>query len=148
MAMTDARSLPLIVETQAKPEDVKALLDGLSQHSGEATGIRDGELLCIFLRGSDQQVAGGAYGWTWGSACYIRYLFLPKEMRGLGLGTRIMGEVERKARARRCTQIVLETHDFQAPDFYRGLGFVVTGRVEDYPHGHSYLTMVKRLDGG
>jgi len=115
-------------------------LDGLSRHGGEATGIRDGELLCVFLRGSDQQVAGGAYGWTWGSACYVRYLFLPKEMRGLGLGTRFMGEVEREARARRCTQIAMETHDFQAPDFCRGLGFVVTGRVEDYPHGHSYLT--------
>ena len=146
--MNDAAKLPLAIETQAKPEDISVLSDGLSRHSGAATGIRDGELLCVFVRGGDQTVVGGAYGWTWGGGCYIRYLFVPEDMRGRGLGTRIMGEVEREARVRGCRQIILETHDFQAPNFDRGLGFSITGQVDDYPRGHSYLTMVKRLDGG
>jgi ribosomal protein S18 acetylase RimI-like enzyme len=145
--MKDAASHPLIVETRASPRDVSVLEDGLYQFNADATGIRDGELLCVFLRGSEQEVVGGAYGWTWGGACYIRYLFLPAEMRRLGLGTRVMNEVERAARARGCRQIILETHDFQASGFYRRLGFAITGQVEDYPRGHSCLTMVKRLDG-
>jgi ribosomal protein S18 acetylase RimI-like enzyme len=41
---------------------------------------------------------------------------------------------------------VLETHSFQAPGFYRKLGFDVIGRVDGYPRGHEYLTLVKRLD--
>jgi len=146
--MKDPASHLLIVETQASPRDVSVLEDGLSRFNAAATGIRDGELLCVFLRGSDHEVVGGAYGWTWGGACYIRYLFLPTEMRRRGLGTRVMNEVEREARARGCRQIVLETHDFQAPEFYRRLGFEITGKVEDYPRGHRSLTMVKRLDGG
>ncbi len=53
--------------------------------------------------------------------------------------------VEEEAVARRCEQIVLETHDFQAPAFYRKLGFTNVGGVAGYPRGHQYLTMLKRL---
>jgi ribosomal protein S18 acetylase RimI-like enzyme len=57
----------------------------------------------------------------------------------------MMRAIEQEAVARRCRQIVLETHDFQAPDFYRRLGFAVVDVVDGYPHGHQYLTMLKRL---
>jgi len=93
--MKDARNLPLIVETLAKPEDVNPLWNGISRHSGQATGVCEGELLVSLCGGATRRWSAGAYGWTWGGACYIRYLFVPKEMRGLGLGTRIMGEIER-----------------------------------------------------
>ena len=68
-------------------------------------------------------------------------------MRKQGHGSDLMHAVEAEARLCGCRQIVLQTHDFQAPEFYRRLGFEITGRVEGYPHGHQYLTMVKRLDG-
>jgi ribosomal protein S18 acetylase RimI-like enzyme len=57
-----------------------------------------------------------------------------------------MQAVEKEAKTRNCRQIVLETHDFQAPGFYQKLGFDVVGRVDDYPQGHQYLTLVKHLD--
>jgi len=57
-----------------------------------------------------------------------------------------MRAVEEEAKARQCRQIVLETHDFQAPGFYQKLGFDVVGRVGDYPNGHQYLSLVKNLD--
>jgi GNAT superfamily N-acetyltransferase len=146
--MTDAPDLPLVVETEAKPEDLRVLENGLYEFSRDATGIEDGKLLCLFLRNGEGITVGGAYGWTWGEACYIRYLFLPKDRRGHGEGRRLMRAFENEARARGCRQIVLETHDFQAPGFYRRLGFAMTGCVEGYPRGHSYITMVKRLDTG
>jgi GNAT superfamily N-acetyltransferase len=145
--MTDAPDPPMAVETKAGPADVRVLDDGLSAFGFEATGIHDGKLLCVFLRGPDGAAVGGVYGWTWGGACYIRYLYLPEDMRGRGLGTRLMSTIEAEARARGCRLIVLETHSYQAPDFYRRFGFVETGRVDGYPLGHSYLTMVKQLDG-
>src|SRR5262249_17478957 len=88
---------------------------------------------------------GGVFGWTWGATCYIRYLFVPAGMRRRGHGSRLMATVEAEAALRGCHQIVLETHDFQAPEFYRKLGFAITGRVPDYPCGHQYLPLVKRL---
>jgi ribosomal protein S18 acetylase RimI-like enzyme len=134
-----------LIESNPDPEYARFLEDRLYAFSVQATGIADGQLLAVPLRGTDGAVAGGAYGWTWGGTCYVRYLFVPADMRGRGHGTGIMRAVEREAVARGCGQIVLETHDFQAPALYRRLGFAVVGVIEGYPHGHRYLTMLKRL---
>jgi len=136
----------LVLETDPKPEDIRLLDDRLYAFNVQTTGISDGKFLAAFLRDKDGAVVGGIYGWTWGETCYIRYLFIPAEMRHLGHGRGLMQAVEAEARARGCRQIVLTTHDFQAPEFYRRLGFEMAGRIEDYPRGHQYLTMVKRLD--
>ncbi len=145
--MTHPPEQPLVVETDPRSEDIRALINGLDGYGRERTGITDGKLIGLFLRAGDGAAVGGAFGWTWGGACYVRYLFVPADRRGRGEGTRLMREVERVARERGCGQIVLETHSFQAPEFYRKLGFAVTGRVDGYPRGHSYMTLVKRLDG-
>jgi hypothetical protein len=52
---------------------------------------------------------------------------------------------EREAAARGCTQIVLETHDFQAPGFCLGLGFAIVGVIDDYPRGRRYMTSRKPI---
>ncbi len=50
------------------------------------------------------------------------------------------------ARAQGCERMVARTHDFQAPEFYRKLGFVPACDVE-YPQGHRNITFMKRLSG-
>ena len=135
----------LVLETEPSREDVRLLDDRLYAFNVQATGIADGKLLALFLRDKDGAAVGGIYGWTWGETCYVRYLFVPAEMRKQGHGSSLMHAVEAEAKARGCVQIVLQTHDFQAPEFYRRLGFEITGRVDGYPRGHQYLTMVKRL---
>lgn len=135
----------LTIETEPEPADIAVLEDRLYEFNTAATGIADGKLFGVFLRDAGGAVVGGAYGWSWGGTCHLRYLFIPAEMRGQGLGTRLMQAVEAEARARGGSQMLLETHDFQAPDFYRRLGFEVTAVVEGYPSGHSSLTMTKLL---
>ena len=144
--MTKPKPKPrLALEADPKPADVSFLEEQIYRHLVEQTGITDGAYLAVFLRGEDDAVAGGAYGWTFGGTCYIRFLFVPADLRGNGYGTRLMRAVEEEAVRRGCTQIVLETHDVQAPDFYRRLGFTVVGVVPDYPRGHERLTMLKPL---
>jgi GNAT superfamily N-acetyltransferase len=140
-------STRVVLETEPSREDVRLLDDRLYEFNVQSTGITDGKLLALFLRDKHGAVVGGIYGWTWGATCYVRYLFVPAEMRKQGHGSSLMHAVEAEARARGCGQIVLQTHDFQAPEFYRRLGFEITCLVEGYPRGHQYLTMVKRFDG-
>lgn len=141
------RETGLTWETEPDPAAVRFLEQQLYAFNVQATGVADGELFGIFLRGKDNAVVGGAEGWIWGGTCYVRHLFLPAALRGQGHGTRLMARIENEAKARGCVQIVLETHDFQAPDFYRELGFRLVGTVPHYPRGHQRFTFVKALGG-
>lgn len=143
--MSQPDNADIVVETEPKPEDIRLLDDRIYEFNVQATGISDGRLLAVFLKGADGSTIGGLFGWTWGATCYVRSLFIPAHLRNQGHGSRLMRAVEAEARARGCTQVVLETHDFQAPGFYHSLGFEIAGRIDGYPNGHQYLTMLKQL---
>lgn len=127
------------------PTDIDALHELLYAFNDEATGIGDGRNFAVWLRDDAGQVSGGCCGWTWGGTCFVDTLFLPAALRRQGLGSRLMAMVEATARTCGCSQIVLQTHDFQAPAFYERLGFSRTAAIPDYPRGHAHLTMVKPL---
>jgi GNAT superfamily N-acetyltransferase len=143
--MTFSRLPEPTFDTDPDPWAIRSLEDRLYEFNVQATGIADGQLYGLFLRDKDGVVIGGADGWTWGGTCYIRHLFVPEAMRGKGIGTRLMERIEEQAKARACELIVLESHDFQAPEFYRKRGYSVAGSVEGYPRGHRSFTYVKRI---
>lgn len=143
--MSKPVNIHMAVEMEPNLEDMRLLEDRIYEFNVQVTGVADGKLFARFLREADGVAVGGVSGWTWGGTCYVRHLFVPAHLRNQGSGTALMRAVEVEAKARGCVQIVLETLDFQAPEFYRRLGFKIVGRVVGYPHGHERLTMVKQL---
>lgn len=125
--------------------DIEFLEDRLYDFYVAATGVSDGGSLGVFLRDDARGIVAGAAGYTWGETCELRQVWVADSIRRHGLGRRLMAEVEAEARRRGCRQIVLTTHSFQAPDFYRKLGFEVVAEVPDFPRGYSALVMRKRL---
>jgi GNAT superfamily N-acetyltransferase len=105
----------------------------------EATGSSDGRMLTLRAVDGAGRLVAGLSGWTWGGCAYVDVLWVSTEHRRQGLGTRLMDAAEQEAVARGCTLIVLSTHSFQAPDFYRARGYVQTGRTNDYPVGHAQI---------
>jgi GNAT superfamily N-acetyltransferase len=121
---------------------LEAEIDGFNQ---AATGLRDGRWLAAFVRAADGRLRAGLSGHTWGGCCEIRFLWVRDGERRAGLGSALLGAAEREARARGCDQVVLSTHSFQAPGFYRRHGYVEVGRVAGYPRGHAQIWLCKRL---
>jgi len=138
--------LTITVESAPKPEEIRVLDEGLYAFNVAATGHTEGGLFGIFLREAQGTVVGGANGWVWGGTCHVQFLFVPAQLRGLGHGSKLMAAVETEARARGCARIILETYDYQAPEFYRRRGFVAVATIEEYVQGHRLFVLVKRLD--
>ncbi|MGW7252579.1 GNAT family N-acetyltransferase [Streptomyces sp. NPDC054834] len=91
-------------------------------------------------------LAGGLVGHTWATWLHVTYLWVDARHRGAGLGSHLLKEAERIARADRgCHSARLETWDFQAPDFYRGQGYEVVCVIPGYPPGITEYTLTKRL---
>jgi ribosomal protein S18 acetylase RimI-like enzyme len=67
------------------------------------------------------------------------------DWRGRGIGKELLGKAEAEAIRRGCAQIVLDTHSFQAPGFYTKHGYQIIGAHQDYPKGHQFYYLGKKL---
>ena len=109
------------------------------------TGYDDGRSLSCFLRGDDGKMYAGLDGFTWGGYAMIEWLWVAEESRGNGLGRRLVLAAEREAAARGCSVVRVNTHTFQAPDFYRTLGYSEIGTAADAPVGYGEVFFAKLL---
>jgi ribosomal protein S18 acetylase RimI-like enzyme len=123
----------------------QALEDRLIAFNVETTGIDDAVELAYAVRDEHGELIAGLYGWTWGGTCQIDSLWVAAGHRTDGFGSDLLTRAEAEARARGCHQMLVETHSFQAPDFYPRFGFEVVTVVEGYPTGHQNVLLRKRL---
>ena len=134
------------IETEPDPKDIAFIEDRIIEFNYAETGIRDGELLAIFQRAENNAITAGIYGWTWGGVCEIRFLWVQSERRRQGTGKQLLAQAEQEARRRGCHKITLNTHSFQAPNFYQKYGYQIIGVVDDYPRGYQNIFLQKILD--
>ena len=139
---------PELLPCEPTPEDVQYLEDRLYEHNSGATGISDGKLIGFFSRDESGRIIAGICGNTWGGGCEIRQFWVEQSHRDRGLGTLLFQAAEREARRRGCSQMLLMTFSFQAPEFYQRNGFEIVATISDHPRGHRNLLMRKRLDDG
>ena len=135
----------LVMGTDPTPAEIDFLEQRLYEFNSRATGIADALGLTVFGRDAQGEVIAGLCGHTWGGCCEIRQVWVHEKHRGQGIGRRLLGAAEAEARRRGCFQIVLATHSFQAPEFYRKLGFEIVDSLPDYPRGHQHLHLRKLL---
>jgi GNAT superfamily N-acetyltransferase len=126
--------------------DLQERLDKeISEFNAAVTGHHDGRMLSVVVRGDDDDLLAGLYGWTWGGCGYVDLLWVRDDQRGHGLGARLLATAEAEIRRRGCDRVALNTHSFQAPDFYARFGYTECGRTPGYPHGYDDIHLVKQL---
>lgn len=79
------------------------------------------------------QLVAGLSGWTWGQAAGIAMTWVHQDRRGTGVGARLVAAFEEEARRRGCTHAFVTSFTFQAPGFYRRLGYEEIFRWESVP---------------
>jgi GNAT superfamily N-acetyltransferase len=92
---------------------------------------------------------GETLGGLWGTCLYdwltIELVFVPEQMRGQGVGSRLIQEAEAAAQARGCIGAWLDTFSFQARGFYEMLGYGLVGEIADHPRGGARYILSKRF---
>jgi GNAT superfamily N-acetyltransferase len=134
------------VRTGDAPAIEAVLAQRIYEYNASVTGYHDAESFTAIFQDESRTLEAGASGYTWGGCCFLAHLWVSEALRGRGLGSALLEEVERHAREKRCRLILLSSHSFQAPGFYAHRGYEQVARVTDYPVGHADIFYAKRLD--
>jgi GNAT superfamily N-acetyltransferase len=117
------------------------------EYNAAATGRDDGESFSAARTNEAGDVEAGVCGYTWCGCCYVAYLWVAEVLRGKGIGSELLDAVERHARDKHCSIVIVASHSFQAPGFYARKAYLQVARVEDHPVGHASVFFAKRLTG-
>ncbi|MEJ2514265.1 MAG: GNAT family N-acetyltransferase [Gammaproteobacteria bacterium] len=138
-----SRAPPWIdVTEEAVPAEVEALIDGVKAFNRPFCGDGDRRRLSALARDAGG-LAGGVAGRTIYGHFLIDVVWVREDLRGSGLGRRLMQAAEAEARRRGCRASQVDTLSFQGLGFYQRLGFRVVGRVNDFPVGHARYFLLK-----
>jgi len=135
----------LRIDREVSPADEACIVRGLLAFNEARIGQSGEQPVKFVARDSGGTVVGGILGhtrWRW---LYIAKLWVDESARGHGLGTRLMAAAEDLARSRGCTDVSLDTFDYQARPFYEKLGYELFGTLEGYPPGSRQYYLRKRL---
>jgi GNAT superfamily N-acetyltransferase len=136
----------IIFEENSQDEKLRLLREGIEQHIESKFQNRSNKQLAFFLQDEKGAIVGGVHGkygsWSW---LYISALWVSEDIRGGGYGTRLMNSIEQEAIRNGCINAYTDTFSFQAPEFYKKLGYTVFGELEDFPVGHSRFFLRKNL---
>ena len=137
----------LSITTEGNPaqrdcDQVRRMLERYNEHFAGADAALP---LAVFARDASGKIVGGLVGGTWWKWLHVDLLWVEDRFRRRGIGSRLLAAAETEAVRRRCGHSILDTHDFQAPEFYLRHGYQVFGTVADLPAGHSRIYFQKAL---
>ncbi len=136
--------LRLDIEDDPSDADVEVLPRRLEDfNESRWPGHQPWKPLGVFVRDRESVVAG-LVGETYCGWLFIRYLWVSDSRRGQGIGRKLMAGGEDRALERGCHSAWVDTFGFQAPGFYRKLGYEVFGEL-DWSPDHKRFFLRKRL---
>ena len=140
--------MTLRIERSQNPtdEEREAILTPLRAYNEAQAGPSNAQLLALLIRDDNGEILGGLYGRFFYQWLFIELLSVPEQARGQGMGSKLMQMAEDLAREKECVGIWLDTFEFQAPEFYKRLGYNELGQIADYPPGHKRFFFQKHLN--
>jgi ribosomal protein S18 acetylase RimI-like enzyme len=126
------------------PADVEIVRRGLRRYNMSQLDVPHAPF-AVIARDAAGAVLGGVTGYVQWGMCEIEFAWVHDAWRGQGIGRQLMAAAEQVALAHGCRRMHLDTMSFQAPGFYRKLGYVVAGTIDGYAEGAVRYFLVKDL---
>ena len=94
----------------------------------------ESEPLNLYVEDDSGQLLAGLVAEIFGNWLGIEYLFVKEDLRGQGIGSKLLQQAETEAKNRNCRFAFVNTYQFQAPDFYQKHGYKEVFALQDYPY--------------
>ena len=141
----DFLSPPFRIDRDAAPDSGRPAAEGLAREVAAEFGPRDEKPFALVARDHSGGWIGGINGvihWRW---LYVAQFFVAPDWRERGVGAALLRKAQDLARENRCVGIYLDTFSPRAKGFYEKSGFIVAGRIENFPPGASRSFLFKPL---
>ena len=124
-------------------DDAERILKGLSEYSEAYEPEYESLDFCKKLVDRDGNFAAGVIADVEkGADGFVDALFVEEPLRGQGLGTRLLREVEALAQANGASMVLTSAGDWNVA-FFRKNGYLPRGELKDVPKGHDCYELYK-----
>jgi ribosomal protein S18 acetylase RimI-like enzyme len=124
---------------------LKVINKGLNECNGKKIGRFNWKDLDIQAVDAQGKMVGGLVSGTYWGWLFVKSLWVAEAYRNKGLGTELLQKAEVLAKKRGCQYVHLDTFSFQAPQFYRKLGFKRFGSLKPFPKKSTRYFLYKKI---
>lgn len=118
-------------EENPDSKDIHVLMQGLIDYARIKKGHKPMEPFAFFVRDENGKIVAGCNGNIGYDWIYVDQLWVAESLRDQGYGTKLMKAAEELGKQKGCVSAAVNTMDWEAPEFYKKLGY----RVEFERHG-------------
>lgn len=104
------------------------------------------EMYNLIIKSNQGVIIGGILGLMDRYCYYIDKLWVDERYRGQGLGRKLIDDIEIILKKKGCKLMCVDTFGFQAPEFYKKMGFETFGILDGYPEKIELLYMKKTIE--
>jgi GNAT superfamily N-acetyltransferase len=145
LSEAEIQCLRIESESVLSPDDLAVVQNGMRRHTESQVPWQEYSDRAVVARRASGQLVGAAIGEVGRGWLHVSIVWVDAQMRGRGLGTKLLTSLEILAVKEGCRAAYLNTFSYQARPFYAKLGYEVFGTLNDYPPGHMRFFMQKRL---
>ena len=132
-------------ESNPKSEDTQILGDGISENAKIKKGHKPVSFFAFFIRDENGKIVGGCNGDILFGQLYVGQLWVSENLRNQGYGTKLMQLAEEYAKKMGARFMSVNTMNFEAPQFYKKLGFYVEFERHGFDKGSIFYFLRKNL---
>lgn len=125
--------------------DINEIHELLKEYNLSCREVSRNVPIGVFLEDETGKKLAGLTGETFGNWLCIRFLFVSEQLRGQGIGSKLLKSAEAEAKRCGCKYAFVDTFSFQAPAFYIKHGYREVFVLENYPYTEKRHYYTKEL---
>lgn len=133
------------IQGELPPEDKKIMVDGMLSYHAQKGHPRKTETYSVTLKNKEGKLVGCVIVTFLWNGMHIDTLWVEESLRGKGYGRKLMEMAEKEGSKRGATIAYTDTFTWQAPEFYKKMGYEEYGKLEDFPPGNSLTYFYKKI---